>query len=102
MLNTLSPSLTTGEIQWVYGRSRRPVSKLVLPKTLKANTHACWLELNHKNRRRWAVLSLHSDQENASQSIIDWAQKLELSGDDVFTSQEPPSRVFYYLNPKLW
>lgn len=103
LLNTLSPSLTTGEFKWIGGQQRKPIPSKKLPDTLKNNTHASWLELKYKDRMRWVLLSLHDNSDDASGSIIDWAQKLELTGEEIFTTSGPPSQVFYnYMDKKLW
>jgi len=103
MLNSISPSLATGEFVWIGGQQRKLIPSKKLPDTLKNKAHACWLELKHKDRKRWILLSLHDVSDDASSSIMDWAQKLELNGEDVFTTSEPPSQVFYnYLDKKLW
>jgi len=103
LLNTLSPSLATGVFEWIGGQQRKPIPSKKLPDTLKNNTHASWLELKYKDRKRWVLLSLHDNSDDASDSIIDWAQKLELTGEEVFSTSEPPSQVFYnHLDKKLW
>lgn len=103
MLNTLSPSLATGEFKWIDGRYGKPLHPKKLPDSLKDRTHACWLELKYKTRKRWVLLSLFENDEEASNSTLEWAQKLELSGDDVFTTNDPPSSGIYnYSTTKLW
>jgi len=102
MLDSLAPSLATGAFEWVTGDKAKPIRQSKLPESLRESTHGCWIELTHEARRRWVLLSHHPDKEEASKSLLDWAQKLHLTDEDVFSTHTPPVAVYYFRAPKRW